>query len=157
MTPAPHEPVDTSSHDASPDNAGSTLVIGATPIPTDGDMNDAMVFGLVIYSDGRGNVWQCPDVDGPSELVLLRLDDDGQSTDDVPLEPLPDGWEFLTGWTGQYGYSGMVMHSSEYVGGRLARHIRETAGYYVCLVVDGIADGVDAESEPIGWAIGFRE
>src|SRR5262245_35140668 len=39
-------------------------------------------------------------------------------------------WEALTGYTGQYGYRGPVMHASEFVGGRLERDIRATPGVY---------------------------
>lgn len=43
-------------------------------------------------------------------------------------------WELLTGFTGQYGSkSGAGMHSSEFIGGRLAWHLLDTPGVYVAL------------------------
>lgn len=53
--------------------------------------------------------------------------------DDHSLET---GWELLTGFTCQYGYSGPGMHSSEYVGGGLAQHILDTPGLYTVLYGD---------------------
>lgn len=79
---------------------------------------------------------------------------------------LTEGWELLHGFTGQYGYNGPVMHSSEFIGGGLARHILETPGYYVALVVEGRCDydgstdyctperGCDCERA--GWAVAYK-
>jgi hypothetical protein len=58
-------------------------------------------------------------------------------------------WEVLNGWSGQYGYSGPIMHASEYVGGDLERHIRETPGLYCVSVVETLDD----DDEPAGWII----
>ena len=69
------------------------------------------------------------------------------------VEVYGDNWEPLTGYTGQYSYNGAVMHSSEYIGGRLARDILETPGTYVVVVVNVHADADGFEPEPAGWAI----
>lgn len=45
-------------------------------------------------------------------------------------------WEALTGYTSQHGYRGAVMHSSEFLGGRLADDILSTPGVYVVVTVD---------------------
>lgn len=61
-----------------------------------------------------------------------------------------DEWEALTGFTGQYGYRGAVMHPSEYFGGGMREEILSTPGTYVLTVV------IDMEPEDdniIGWCI----
>ena len=61
------------------------------------------------------------------------------------------GWEVETGWTGQYSYSGPIMHPSEFIGGGLERHIRETPGYWVACSVTMLGDEEDA-----GWVVMHR-
>lgn len=70
------------------------------------------------------------------------------------MPPRPSGkeWSLLTGWTGQSGYRGVVMHASEYVGGALAGHITENPGLYVVISVETDDDSEDAA----GWAIAYR-
>jgi len=63
-----------------------------------------------------------------------------------------DGWEALTGFTGQYGYNGAVMHASEFIGGGLAEAVLTTPGVYVAVVVN-VLDDAEGESEPAGWAV----
>lgn len=68
------------------------------------------------------------------------------------LSSTSPGWTLLNGFSGQYGYSGPLMHSSEQIAGGLERHIRNTPGDYVALV------NVDEDGEATGeWAIAFRE
>lgn len=61
-----------------------------------------------------------------------------------------DKWEALTGYTGQHGYNGAVLHSSEYLGGGLARDILEDVGgiYAVTVVED-----MDDPENPAGWCV----
>lgn len=120
-----------------------------------------MSFGHVVYSDGNGNVtdkYAAARVYGP-EVVYQDLDADGQGIDDE-IHNLPEGWTTLRGFTGQYGSNGPVMHASEYIGGALENHIRENAGYYVAVVVDGIGPDEasdDEEDTNIGWAVAFLD
>ena len=60
-----------------------------------------------------------------------------------------EGWSTVTdGCSGQYLYSGPVMHSSEFIGDGLSDRVRETPGVYaVCAVYP--LDGGD----PGGWII----
>lgn len=121
------------------------------------ELNEHMSFGHVVRSDGASNV---TDVTGmlANEVIYLNLDADGQSLDDH-FEDLYPGWTALTGFTGQYGYHGAVLHPSEYIGGRLETYIRENAGFYVAVVVDGQYDddvNHDDEDLSIGWAILYR-
>lgn len=66
------------------------------------------------------------------------------------------GWELMNGYSGQCGYSGPIMHESEYIGGRMERDIIARDGYYVALPCDTMPDGEDEESEPVGWAVAYR-
>lgn len=94
---------------------------------------------------------------------VIEVHDDGTVTDAAPGIYAPEldgeklyepaGWRLLSGYTGQYGYNGPVMHPSEFIGGGLAKDILTEPGLYVALVV--WAD--DPNDEPAGWAVAFRE
>jgi hypothetical protein len=129
-------------------------------------LNELMSFGHVVYSDGNGNVTDEYDdtVFGP-ETVYVYLDADGQaikqpgaSDFDIDMAGYGD-WQLLRGFTGQDSYNGAIMHASEYIGGGLERFIRENAGYYVAVIVDGLVDDPtgDAETVPDGWAVAFKD
>ena len=125
-------------------------------------LNDIMEFDHII----RVNT------DGPIDEDLdMSVGDTGSyfdlnvGTDGTDLFEMSEGWELLSGFTGQYGYNGPVMHASEFIGGGLERHIVETPGYYVALVVEGRCDydgstdctpesGCDCE--PAGWATAYK-
>lgn len=101
---------------------------------------------------------------------VIRVNDDATITDDTPGEYAPDliqweqpdgtwveellsdSWELLTGFTGQYSYSGPMMHASETIGGGLALHIVTHPGFYVALVPSVLA----ANEEPDGWAVAYK-
>jgi hypothetical protein len=121
------------------------------------NLNTVMDFDHVIYVGPDGTV---SDVDGVYCYAELNVNMAGEDEFYIP-----EGWELLRGYTGQYGYNGPVMHPSEFIGGRLAEDILETPGYYVALVVsascdyDGSTDctvEVGCECEPAGWAIAFK-
>lgn len=75
------------------------------------------------------------------------------------------GWSALTGLTGQYSYSGAVMHPSEYVGRGIAEHLAYLAADEPCtfvLVVCEVLPEDDADAgaddpEPAGWCILMRD
>lgn len=71
------------------------------------------------------------------------------------------GWTALTGMTGQYAYNGAVMHSSEYIGKRIADYLLELAQdeplTFVVVVVECLPDNDDDDPEPAGWAILLRD
>ena len=126
-------------------------------------LKDLMEFGQVVRSDGEGDVqalaYDDPiNISGP-ESAYEDLDSDGQSTGEPSMAGYErHGWSLLTGFTGQYGYRGATMHPSEFIGGRLEDHIRENAGYYVAVTVDGLGATEDEDAEgPIGWAVAFKE
>lgn len=97
---------------------------------------------------------------------VIRVHADGTVTDNLSGVHAPElhegelmqggtsgtGWTLMDGYSGQCGYSGPMMHQSEYVGGGLARDIMSAPGMYVTLV-NYPADG----SEPTEWAIARRE
>ncbi len=74
------------------------------------------------------------------------------------------GWEIQTGWSAQWNYAGPIMHTSEFIGGRIADHIREHPGYWVACSVE-LHPGEDdpeynngnGESESAGWVLAHRE
>lgn len=99
---------------------------------------------------------------------VIRVHENGEVTDDVAavwapevydnsedggpedVHVSPDAWRLLSGFTGQWGYGGPVMHPSEFIGGALAEHILETPGYWVAVIVK------DADGD-IGWAVAHRD
>jgi hypothetical protein len=96
-------------------------------------LNDLMQMDHVILVADDGAITEPQDVYAPE--LNIGCNDDGQiSADDdrvMVAEALDQGWTVLKGWSGQYCYSGPIMHASEYVGGALEQHIRETPGYWV--------------------------
>lgn len=128
-------------------------------IAVERSLNDVMSFGHVIHVAENGTVTDGDDMPAKiygNEVVYLILDDDGQSLDD-DYQDIYAGWSaFTAGYTSQHGYRGPTMHSCESIGGRLARDILTTPGYYVAVVVDGeYADDRDTDGEDvnIGWAV----
>lgn len=94
---------------------------------------------------------------------VIRVHDDGRITAPrgIWAPELHDGeldsagWSLLDGFSGQYRYSGPIMHSSEFIGGGMETYIRETPGVYVSLV-DYPVCGDDCENcdcYPDGWAV----
>jgi hypothetical protein len=99
-------------------------------------LNDMMEFDHVIEVHADGSVTDANDVYAPD------LFDD---------ELMSDDWTLLNGYSGQSGYSGPIMHNSEFIGGQLERDILAEPGYYVALVNNSLDD-----DEPEGWAVAYR-
>lgn len=118
-------------------------------------LNDIMEPDHVIRVDEGGTISDnVPGVWAPEFQV--GVNEDGQILDEHEKEMIEEvrrqGWELLSGWTGQHMYAGPIMHPSEFVGGRLEEHIRETPGFYCVIVVETDDD----DDEPAGWAIAYR-
>lgn len=66
-----------------------------------------------------------------------------------------EGWEFVNGYSGQYLYSGPIMHNSEFLGGCMAQDVLDTPGVYVCVVsyYEPEDDEPDGELYAEGWAL----
>jgi hypothetical protein len=121
------------------------------------ELDELMDFGRTIHVHEDGSVT----TDGPDcgEVLVLDIDGDGGADDPTPYDVqmyLGRGWSLLSGFTGQYGYNGPIMHSSEFIGGRLADYILTVPGYYCNVVVDAYPISEDAESENVGWAVAYH-
>lgn len=129
-------------------------------IITADNLNAYMENGTVIRVNLDGTVDVRPDdvAHVPWDILVGTLDSDGTCTpsfDAEILAELPEHWEPMRGYTGQYGADSesFIMHESEFIGGGLARDILATPGLYVAIVVDGMTDDEDAETEPVGWLV----
>ena len=104
-------------------------------------LNDVMEFDRVIRVETDGTVSRPQGISAP-ELF------------DGDLGTMPDQygrtWVLLNGHSGQHGYSGPLMHQSEYIGGGMARAILEQAGLYVTLV-----NTLPDEEESENWAVAY--
>lgn len=120
----------------------------------DGSLSGAMDFDHVI------RVYEGGMIDAHPESAPYAPEMYGDTDEELSAYALGQGWEFATGYTGQYGYNGLCMHPSEFIGGALAEHILATPGYWVAVIVPGRADDPsDADSydpEPAGWAVAHR-
>lgn len=115
-------------------------------------LNEYMEFDRVVRSNGDGTFTDAPHMYAP-EL-------DGEEI----LSTIP--WQYVNGFSGQYGYSGPVMHPSEYIGGGIERHITENPGLYVAVAIyptleEQLAvleeDEELGNAEPYGWAVLFLD
>lgn len=102
--------------------------------------------------------------DLPNEYApefYVEVDSDGQCVpqddSDIFEQARAQGWKLLTGFTGQYGYNGPVMHASEFIGGGLARYILKTPGIYVSVVVESEDTDGEQQDTPIGWLIAYKQ
>lgn len=100
------------------------------------NLNDQMEFDHVVHVDVAGNVTDATDVYAPSLF-------------DGALEGT--AWTLMDGYSGQQGYSGPLMHQSEFVGGGMETDILANPGFYVTLV-----NYNSDEEEPTEWAVAFR-
>lgn len=125
-------------------------------------LSTVMEFDAVIHVDAAGNVTEPVFIWAPE--VYVELDSDGQmvgndARDGVDVLSMPVDWHFMHGYTGQYGSTGrsFIMHASEFVGGKMARDILSTPGYYVVVAVDGLLpEGVESDDTNVGWAVAFK-
>lgn len=99
------------------------------------------------------------DYSGP--FAEAQISDDQESAMAASVKA-DTGWELLAGWS--MGGGVLIMHPSQYIGGYLAEHIRETPGYWVAVTVEitpgegdpEYGDG-NGETESVGWALAYRE
>lgn len=126
-------------------------------------LNEVMDLDRVIRVDKTGRVMPVPllDWNGHLEMYLVGSLEEYRWDDDFYV---PEGWELLSGFTGQYGYNGPVMHASEFIGGGLERHILETPGYWVATVVESDCqykepncnEDSGCNCDPAGWAVAHK-
>lgn len=98
------------------------------------------------------------DYDGPFAEAQISKQHDADMVESLREQ----GWEVLSGYSGQHGYSGPVMHRSEFIGGGIEDRIREEPGYWVALTVEihpgeddpeHESNGGNGESEAVGWIV----
>lgn len=106
-----------------------------------------MSFDHVVEIMPDGSLIERPDIYAP------EVCDDHCSNDVIVDGWRDDEWSLLNGFSGQYGYSGPCMHDSEFIGGGLARHILETPGIYVAVIVKCLCDDTECES----WAVARKD
>ena len=118
------------------------------------DLDAKMPIGHVIEVGEFRNVSDAPKVYAPE--VYVGTDSDGQISDGHESDMISDlnrqGWSVETGWSGQYSYSGPIMHPSEFIGRYMADHILDNPGFWVACEVTTL----DTE-EPAGWVLLHRE
>lgn len=108
-------------------------------------LNELMGFDHPVFIDADGTI-HTKNILAPFAPELFGVDDS-----ELQAQARAYGWAgLLTGYTGQYGYNGPVMHPSEYVGGGLERDSLADPGWYV---VTAVVD--DEDYEPYGWAIAY--
>ena len=111
------------------------------------ELNSVMEFDTVIYSAGNGYVETVTAIWSPELYFYL----DPSEPNGMYRQELTEPWELMNGYSGQYGYSGPVMHPSEFIGGKMATDILEQEGYYVAVTAS--YERPDAEPDIDGWAV----
>lgn len=128
------------------------------------NLNSVMEFGSVVRVNLDGTVDVRPELSGrtPEEMIVVNFDEDGQcypGVNDEILSALPEGWSPMRGYSGQHGFGReqFIMHQSESIRDGLADVILETPGLYVAVMIDGMLDDEDAETQPVGWIVARAE
>lgn len=109
------------------------------------NLDDVMEFDHpVMVKDGEV-------LDAPNGIYAPELTWFEGDYDDSKLEAQAekDGWELLRGYTGQQGYRGPIMHTSEFIGGGLEKDILAEDGVYVAVSVES----ENRDDQPVGWAV----
>ena len=118
-----------------------------TLTPTPDTLNDVMEMDHVIRVHPDGTVSDHVEGEYAPECYWVE----GAAPYD--LEGYSDDWTPHTGASNQQGYSGPIMHASEYIAGGLARHILSTPGLWVATT----AEDMDDPENPAGWVLFFKE
>lgn len=128
-----------------------------TPVPvTRETLNDLVEFDvpfriipsnegpLLIGSNAIGIIPDCVTLMQGSLQLLIDFD-----------HPDHSSWEPISGFSGQYSYSGPVMHPSEFLGGGMADYVLdvETSTVYVVMEVFAEDDEGVAFDDPAGWIL----
>lgn len=112
--------------------------------------------GVTLDTDPDGPPHYSPDVDASD-----TTDPDGQHTDatdpDVIAQARRQGWELVTGHTGQHGYSGPMFHASEYIGGGLADLIAGADDDTPRRTLWAASYVSEADGESSSWVLAYRE
>jgi hypothetical protein len=110
-------------------------------------LNDVMALDVVVEVLEDGTVVPHPEIYAP------QLDGKTEELDQ-------EGWTLMNGYSGQHGYSGPIMHNSEFIGGRMEQDILEQPGYYVAVPAYWYTDEDGNEYEDGGqidmWAVAYK-
>lgn len=127
------------------------------------DLNTVMEFDHIIQVDSDGNAYDAQLSQAP--VYAPSAEDDPEHDVLLDGEPWKDSkWSLMTGYTGQYGYNGPVMHASEFIGGSMAEFILSNPGLYVAIVVEAPCDydgltlcelDTGCDCEAAGWAVAY--
>jgi len=135
-----------------------TTITDPTHAQLDSLMDFGHVVGVTILPHGHVSVSDAftPTADyRPPESFTVY----GEDPDDAQIKAqLPPGWVFVTGYTGQDGYHGPVMHNSEFIGGSLANAILAHGGFYVTSYIDHYSDEPETDGEEPyteGWVLAY--
>lgn len=132
------------------------------------DLNKVMEFDHVICVALDGTVTDADGMHAPEIYIEYSGPfTDAQISDDQERDMIAyvkaQGWDVLAGWAMGGGLA--LMHSSQFIGGNLADHIRETPGHWVACPVELHPDADDPEHEdnggtgetdPAGWILAHR-
>lgn len=106
-----------------------------------------IAFDTPFTFDGE-NVHESPELHSPS-VYIHELDEN-----DSMSEPYIDGtgWEFVTGHSGQHGYTGAVMHPSENISSGMMKALHEKHGDNATYVVTEVINEDDMD-DLVGWTV----
>jgi hypothetical protein len=90
-------------------------------------------------------------VDGTVSLAL------SEHAPDLLDEHLSSGWTPITGYSGQHGYRGPIMHNSEFLGGRMASDTLAEPGTYVIVAAHWSALEDDGDTDIEGWMLARKD
>lgn len=115
-------------------------------LPNGRTLSDVMEFEHVIRVHADGTITEPSGISAPDVYW-------SNGTHDVQ----GNGWSLMNGYSGQYNYSGPVMHDSEFIGGRMADDILSTPGYYVAVIVYDLDNAIENWTPDAGWAVAHKE
>jgi hypothetical protein len=122
-------------------------------------LNEIMEFDHVIQVHEDGTVTDAPDL-GYDTFEPTLTGDSATGLEELESHPMAKRpWALMThGYTGQYGYSGPLMHDSESIGGQLEDDILAQPGLYVAVYCTWYGDASEDTEDAIeGWAVAFKE
>lgn len=130
-------------------------------------LNSQVEFDCPFMVLPHGNIDTSPERGcAPSVYLYVDKQGNGVGTEEVECDrEYP--WEPVTGYSGQHGYSGPVMHASEYLGGNMASDVLgDWGGVYVVCAVECLPDweidenapddvfaGQVVQDNPAGWML----
>lgn len=119
---------------------------------TPDQLNRIAEFNTPFKTFGDGSVMTGQDIGHTGYFADVIMHDEN----DDYADQMDDDFKPVTGYSGQYGYRGPVMHPSEFLGGGMARDVLDTPGVYVVLAVEAEGEDYDpetGETDSVGWML----